>query len=109
MRHQFKCARVMGYVPHLKYGKGKNNHQITTSKIQEKHNCLRSILVQLKHIVVEGGILTLVMNKEVMVKPWLHLCYGDTSGLNKLCGRKANNDAYQVYSCDINILGMHHW
>ena len=54
----------MGYVPNLKYGKGTNNRQSTMSKIQEAQNCLRSIIVQLKHIVEEGGIPTTVMKKE---------------------------------------------
>ena len=73
MRHQFKYARVMGYVPNLKYVKGKNNKQHLMSKMQEEHNCLWSIIIQLKNIVEEGGIPTMVMNKEVMVKPCLHL------------------------------------
>ena len=54
---------------------------------------------------MEGGIPTLVMNKQVMVKPWLHLCCGDTSGFNKLCGRKATNDAYRECVCRKNELG----
>ena len=69
------------------------------SKMQEEHNYLRSIIIQLKNIVEEGGIPTMVMNKEVMVKSWLHLCCGDTAGLNKLCGRKATNDAYRECVC----------
>ena len=105
MRHQFKCVRVMGYVPNLKYGKGTNNRQSTMSKMQEEHNCLRSIIVQLKHIVEEGGIPTTVMKKKVTVKPWLHLCCGDTAGLNKLCGRKATNEAYRECLCPFHKLG----
>ena len=105
MRHQFKCVRVLGYVPNLKYGKGTNNRQSTMSKMQEEHNCLRSIIVQLKHIVEEGGIPTTVMNKNVTVKPWLHLCCGDTAGLNKLCGRKATHEAYRECLCPFDRLG----
>ena len=40
-----------------------------------------------------------------MVKPWLHLCCGDTADLNKLCGRKATNDAYRECLCIKNELG----
>ena len=95
----------MGYVPNLKYGKGKNTKQSPMSKMQEDHNCLRSIIIQVKNKVEEGGIPTMVMNKEVMVKPWLHLCCGDTVGLNKLCGRKATNDAYRECLCSKNEPG----
>ena len=95
----------MGYVPNLKHGKGTNNRQSTMSKIQEEHNHLRSIIVQLKHIVEEGGISTTVMKEKVTVKPWLHLCCDDTAGLNKLCDRKATNEACRECLCPFQKLG----
>ena len=34
----------------------------------------------------------------------MHLCCGDTSGLNTLCGKKATNDTYREYLCHKNEL-----
>ena len=105
IRHQYKSVQVLGYVPNLKLGKGKSCRQSSISKLQEEHDCLRPLLIQLKNIVDEGGLRTQVMGRQVTVKPWLHCCCGDTAGHNKLCGRNGTSQRFRECNCPYHLLG----
>ena len=67
IRHQYKSVQVLGYVPNFKLGKGKSCRQSSISKLQEEHDFLRPLLIQLKNIVDEGGLRTQVMGRKVTV------------------------------------------
>ena len=86
---------MLGYVPNLKLGKEKSCRQSSISKLQEEHDCLCPLLIQLKNIVDEGGLRTQVMGRQVTVKPWLHCCCGDTAGHNKLCGHNGTSQRFR--------------
>ena len=78
--------RVLGFVPNLSYGKGKHQKAPSREKLQDQHNCLKSILGSLSIIGKNGGFRTTILGREVTVKPWVHFVIGDASGNNELCG-----------------------
>jgi hypothetical protein len=77
---------VLGYIPHLGFGKGKAKKQTSDMKLLDEHNSLSSISNQIVKIHNGGGFWTEVMGRCVCVKLWIHLIAGDTSGHNNIVG-----------------------
>ncbi len=59
---------VLGYIPNLGYGKGKEKKQTAEMKLQDEHNCLSLFTNQINKIHEEGGFWTEVMGRRVCVK-----------------------------------------
>jgi len=76
--------RPLAYLPNLAYGKGSSGS--AREKIQDEHNCLAYALKSLIDLSEGGGVRTVVMGREVIVKPFIHYFIGDTEGLNKWLG-----------------------
>ena len=85
-RNSVDFWRVLGLVPNLSYGKGKNHDAPSREKLQDQHNCLKVILESISTIWKEGGLPTTILGKEVIIQPWIHVVIGDASGNNELCG-----------------------
>ena len=76
--------RPIAYLPNLAYGKG--NSETACDKVQDEQNCLAYALKSLIDLSEMGGIRTMGMGKEVMVKPFIHYFIGDMEGNNKWLG-----------------------
>jgi len=77
--------RPIAYLPNLAYGKG--NSGTARDKVQDELNCLAYALKSLIDLSEMGGICTMVMGEEVMVRPFIHYFIGDMEGNNKWLGR----------------------
>ena len=98
---------VLGYIPNLAHGKGKNDDESAKDKLQDEHNCLHLITGQLKQIHEDGGIWTEVMGRRVCVKVWIHIISGDTSGHNNVCGHyNASNSNCPYRDCICTLLQL---
>ena len=74
----------MAYLPNLAHGKASSGK--SRQKVQDEHNCLALAFKSLIELLENGGIRTIVMGKEVIVKPFIHYFIGDTEGHNKWLG-----------------------
>ena len=81
VRNNPDCWRPIGYLPNLAHGKGSGGK--SQDKVQDRHNCLALALKSLIELLEAGGIHTVVMGKEVIVKPFIHYFIGDMEGHNK--------------------------
>ena len=77
--------RILGYIPNLGVGKGKNDTTKTTKKMQDEHSCLSIVLKSLKDLA-RKTYTAKIFGAERNVKFWIHCVIGDTSGNNVLCG-----------------------
>jgi len=84
VRNNPDCWRPLAYIPNLTHGKGGGGN--SRDKVQDEHNCLAYAFKSLIELSELGGIRTMVMGKEVIVKPFIHFFIGDTEGMNKWLG-----------------------
>ena len=85
--------RPIAYIPNLGYGATTKEltrviHTKTpaTYRLQNEHNCIAAALSPLVEISRRGGIRVTIKSKPVVVKVWIHLFMGDTSGHNRWLG-----------------------
>ena len=83
-RNNPDCWRPIAYIPNSAHGKGGGTN--ARDKIQDKHNCLAYAFKSLINLSKAGGICTKVMERDVIVKPFIHFFIGDTEGHNKWLG-----------------------
>jgi hypothetical protein len=84
VRNNPSCWRPIAYLPNL--GHGKSGSGKSRDKVQDEHNCLAYALKSLVELSDAGSIRTIVMGKEVIIKPFIHYFIGDTEGHNKWLG-----------------------
>ena len=84
VRNNPSCWRPMAYLPNLAHGKAGGGK--SRDKVQDEHNCLAYALKSLVELSEAGGIRTVVLGKEVIIKPFIHYFIGDTEGHNKWLG-----------------------
>ena len=81
----------------------------SSDKSQDEHNCLAFALKSLIELSEAGGIRTVVMGKDVHVKPFIHYFIGDTEGLNKWLGHYNGSKpgvSRPYRDCHYNFIGM---
>lgn len=89
---------VLGYIPNLTYGLGKSSIKDPRDKLQDEHNCLKLITDQIRELAV--GFETNVLGRNVIIKPWIHIIAGDTSGHNNIIGQfNSSNSMYPYRDC----------
>jgi hypothetical protein len=86
---------VLGYIPNLSYGSGKSNMKEARDKLNNEHYCLRLITDQI--LDLSNGFDTVVLGRQVTIKPWIHFIAGDTSGHNNLIGQYNSSSATHPY------------
>ena len=107
VRNNPDCWRPMAYLPNLAHGKGSGGKP--TDKVQDEHICLAYALRPLIDLSEAGGFRTLVMGKEVHVKPFIHFFIGDIEGHNKWLGHYQGSKPgvsrpYRDCHCNFNEL-----
>ena len=89
---------VLGYIPNLSYGAGHSSIKQAKDKLQDEHMCLSLITKQIEQL--SSGFETIVLGKQVTVKPWIHFIAGDTSGHNNIVGQyNSSNATYPYRDC----------
>ena len=107
VRNNPDCWRPMAYLPNLGHGKGWGG--TSCDKSQDEHNCLAFALKSLIDLSEAGGIRTVVMGKDVHVKPFIHYFIGDTEGLNKWLGHYNGSKpgvSRPYRDCHCNFFGL---
>ena len=99
--------RPIAYIPNLSHGKGGKGK--SCDKVQDEHNCLAYALKSLIALSEEGGLRATVMDREVIVKPFIHFFIGDTEGFNKWLGHYSGSQPgvsrpYRDCHCGYNEL-----
>ena len=95
MQHDW-AWRVIGYVPNLSVGKGKNDSSKTSQKLQDEHNCLTVILDSFREMASRPYRAN-IFGKERNVRFWIHCVIGDTVGNNALCCHFGGSNATHPY------------
>jgi len=75
----------MAYIPNLDHAQIKSVLSPQQS-CQAEHNCLTAALQSIIAIHKKGGISTVVKDRSVICKVWIHYIIGDCSGNNKWLG-----------------------
>ena len=107
VRNNPDCWRPMAYLPNMGHRKGRGGK--SSDKSQDEHNCLAFALKSLIELSEAGGIRTVVMGKDVHVKPFIHYFIGDTEGLNKWLGHYNGSKpgvSRPYRDCHYNFIGM---
>ena len=107
MRNNPKCFLLIAYIPNSALRKGGGGK--SWDKLQDEHNCLAYALKSLIELLEAGGICTMVMDREVIVKPFIHFFIGDTEGHNKWmghysCSKPGFSHPYSDCRCGFNHL-----
>ena len=91
--------RILGYIPNLGVGKGKNDTTKTAQKMQDEHSCLSVVLRSLRDLSKKTYTANIFGVKR-NVKFWIHCVVGDTSGNNVLCGHyNSSNSTFPYRDC----------
>lgn len=111
VRNNPECWRPMAYLPNLAHGKASSGN--SRQKVQDEHNCLALAFKSLIELSENGGIRTIVMGKEVIVKPFIHYFIGDTEGHNKWLGHYSGSKPgmgrpYRDCHCSFEQLSSHY-
>ena len=78
--------RILGYVPNLDVGRGRNKNKSADEKQREHHKVLGAIFRELHDVCHRGGIRTNIQGRTVLLKFFIQFIVGDTAGHNDLCG-----------------------